>query len=104
MGPQTVSVTDGAQGAYALDTSGEILHLNPLSDESVLEKTGAGDAYAAGFLAGLLQNYSLVDCMRQGSLSSHSVMKEVGATEGLLKKDAMQSLLEQHKDYQPVRL
>lgn len=44
-----------------------------------VDTTGAGDLYAAGFLYGLIQGYSLPVCGRIGSLLSGKVVEVVGA-------------------------
>jgi sugar/nucleoside kinase (ribokinase family) len=44
-----------------------------------IDTTGAGDLYAAGFLYGLIQGYSLRVCGRIGSLLSGKVVEVVGA-------------------------
>jgi sugar/nucleoside kinase (ribokinase family) len=44
-----------------------------------VDTTGAGDLYAAGFLYGLIQGYSLAVCGRIGSLLSGKVVEVVGA-------------------------
>jgi sugar/nucleoside kinase (ribokinase family) len=45
----------------------------------VLDTTGAGDAYAAGFLAGLTAGKSLAACGRLGSLAAAEVIGHYGA-------------------------
>jgi sugar/nucleoside kinase (ribokinase family) len=45
----------------------------------VVDTTGAGDAYAAGFLAGLTSGRSLADCGRWGSIAAAEVISHYGA-------------------------
>lgn len=45
----------------------------------VVDTTGAGDAYAAGFLAGLTQGRSLETCGRLGSLAAAEIISHYGA-------------------------
>lgn len=44
-----------------------------------IDTTGAGDLFAAGFLYGYLQGYTLQQCARLGSLSGREVVKVLGA-------------------------
>jgi len=44
-----------------------------------IDTTGAGDLFAAGFLYGYLQGYTLQQCARLGSLSGCEVVKVLGA-------------------------
>jgi len=46
---------------------------------TVLDTTGAGDAYAAGFLAGLTAGKSLAACGRIGSIAAAEVISHYGA-------------------------
>ena len=45
----------------------------------VVDTTGAGDLYAAGFLYGLTHGRSLADCGRLGSVAAAEVIAHVGA-------------------------
>ncbi|MEX2451717.1 MAG: adenosine kinase [Rhodospirillales bacterium] len=47
--------------------------------ERVVDTTGAGDAYAAGFLYGLTHGKPLPDCARLGGIASAEVISHVGA-------------------------
>jgi sugar/nucleoside kinase (ribokinase family) len=45
----------------------------------VVDTTGAGDQYAAGFLYGLTHSKGLADCGRLGSLAAAEVISHYGA-------------------------
>ena len=51
----------------------------PAEPARVIDTTGAGDAYAAGFLAALAQGRELRGCGRLGSLAAASVIAQFGA-------------------------
>ena len=57
----------------------------PLVDpvEHLVDTTGAGDLYAAGFLYGFTQGRSLPDCGRLGSVAAAAVLGHYGARPGL---------------------
>ncbi|MCE9679712.1 PfkB family carbohydrate kinase [Shewanella sp. AS1] len=69
-------VTDGARGARLYQADGE--QLVPALSVDVVDTTGAGDAYAAGVLHGLLLNQGLIEAMEEGArwaafaVSTHS--------------------------------
>ena len=54
-----------------------MIDAHPVTD--VVDTTGAGDLYAAGFLYGFTHDYSLADCGRLGSLAAAEVISHVGA-------------------------
>jgi len=54
-----------------------------LSPKFTLETTGAGDAFAAGFLFGLLKGKRIEECGLLGDIMAGFVIREVGARTGL---------------------
>jgi sugar/nucleoside kinase (ribokinase family) len=89
LGPKIVVVTDGKHGSYALDNDGK-MHHQKIVDGEVVEKTGAGDSFAAGFLAATVYDYDIQTAMLWGAVNAASVIGKVGAQPGLLHKDAME--------------
>jgi sugar/nucleoside kinase (ribokinase family) len=72
-----VAATAGADGSYVVTPDGTIrVAAEPV--ERVLDTTGAGDLYAAGFLFGLTSGESLADCARLGSIAAAEVISHVG--------------------------
>ena len=72
-----VAVTAGAEGSYVVTPDGTVqVAAEPV--ERVLDTTGAGDLYAAGFLFGLTSGESLSDCARLGSIAAAEVISHVG--------------------------
>ncbi len=47
--------------------------------EDVVDTTGAGDAYAAGFLFGLTRGMDLATCARIGGVSAAEAISHLGA-------------------------
>jgi 2-dehydro-3-deoxygluconokinase len=64
--PATVVVKDGAVGAYSFGPSGEVFVPSPRVN--VVEPVGAGDAFAAGYLAAVLDGGAEVARLRFGHL------------------------------------
>jgi ribokinase len=98
MGPRIVSITDGTNGSYALDEQGAVWHIGMFPNAAV-ERTGAGDAYATGFLAALLHTQSVPEAMRWGAFNAAGVVEKVGAQAGLLTQEHMQQQLAAHPDF-----
>ena len=57
----------------------------------VVETTGAGDAFASGFLAALFYDKDLNTALDWGLKNSASVIGKIGGVEGLLTRDVIAS-------------
>jgi ribokinase len=62
LGPETVVCKRGEEGAYLFSSEGE-QEFRPEGETEVIDNTGAGDVFNAGFLAGLLLEKPLTDCL-----------------------------------------
>ncbi|WP_108988375.1 sugar kinase [Streptomyces coelicoflavus] len=74
--PRVLVVKDGGRGATAF-TEQEVCTVPALATE-VVEPVGAGDAFAAGFLAGLWRGTDLTRALRLGHITAASALKVVG--------------------------
>jgi len=99
LGPKIINITDGANGAYCFD--GRALIHQKIFPGKVIETTGAGDAYAAGFTAALFYGEPLDEAMRWGMANSASVISQVGAQKGLLAKNRIVEILNDHPNLIP---
>jgi 2-dehydro-3-deoxygluconokinase len=82
LGPSTVVVKLGADGAMALTDDG-LTHAPGQTVERVIDPVGAGDAFAAGFLAGLLRRFPLQDALALGNRCGALAMTAHGDMESL---------------------
>lgn len=103
MGPDIISVTDGAAGAYAMDAE-EHMWFVPNLPDPVVERTGAGDAYATGFMAALMEGNSVTDAMRYGTMNATAVIGTIGAEKGLLTKQELEKRLSDNPEFHPTEL
>lgn len=94
MGCGIVVVTDGRNGSYVIDTEGKCFSIG-IYEKKVVERTGAGDAYAAGFLAAVMQEKPVSEAMLWGTLNASAVVQEFGGLSGLLTKEKLATLLSQ---------
>ena len=75
---QGTCLTRGDKGSVIL--SGDEVHIiDPLPLESVVDTTGAGDQYAAGFLYGYTQGMDLKRCGQIATLTATEVISRKGA-------------------------
>jgi len=70
--------TRGEHGAIAV-TGGERFAVPAQSIETLVDTTGAGDLFAAGFLAGQAQGRSVTDSLTMGAICAAEVISHFGA-------------------------
>lgn len=76
----TIISTRGHEGSVVITESEEI-HIPAIPPEKLVDTTGAGDAFRAGFYAGRYRNYPLMECAILGSAaSSFSIESRGGLT------------------------
>jgi sugar/nucleoside kinase (ribokinase family) len=80
------AVTRGAGGSVVI-AGGELHQIDAFPVEKVVDTTGAGDQYAAGFLHGLGQGRALDQCGRLGSLAAAEVIAHLGPRPQVSMKD-----------------
>lgn len=86
MGAETVAVTLGKKGCFVLDESGAKAVKGYRS--KAIDTTGAGDAFAAGFLYGALRGTDTKLCAKVGNWTASKCIAKPGARDGLpLKKN-----------------
>jgi ribokinase len=85
-----VAVKLGKNGCYVTD--GKESHLVEPYIVDVVDTTGAGDAFCAGFLYGLIKGKSLVDCGRLGNFVASRCIAKMGARTGLPKLEDLKDL------------
>jgi ribokinase len=80
-----VIVSDGPNGVVASDGK-TIVKAGMYEDVKVVDRLGAGDAFASGFLSQWVQGKSLAESIVFASANSTSVVQYIGAKKGILHK------------------
>jgi len=80
-GANIIAVKLGRRGCYVTD--GEERHLIVPPDVERVDTTGAGDAFCAGFLYGLIKGKDLYECGRLGNFVASRCITQIGARKGL---------------------
>jgi sugar/nucleoside kinase (ribokinase family) len=75
---EVVVITRGDQGSIIV-TPTQVHEVPAVHVSEVVDSTGAGDLYAAGFLHGLTRGWSLAQCARAGSAAAAEVIGHFGA-------------------------
>jgi sugar/nucleoside kinase (ribokinase family) len=75
-----VVVTDGKNGSYAY-LYGKVIHEEAVLVPAlkVLDTTGAGDAFSAGFIAGYLEKETIEHALHMGSKHGAHIVQKIGA-------------------------
>jgi sugar/nucleoside kinase (ribokinase family) len=73
------ALTRSEKGCVVASESGEIHVLDAVKVERVLDTTGAGDQFAAGFLFGYSRGKHLSDCGRLGAIAAAEIISHYGA-------------------------
>ncbi len=77
-GVKVIALKMGEKGSYV--TNGKEEYYIPIFPVEVKDTTGAGDAYVAGFLAGVLLGWDIKRCGLLGNLIGAFCVKEIGAS------------------------
>jgi len=71
-------ITRGENGATAIDGN-EVVQCGVQKNLKIVDLTGAGDLFAAGFLHGYVNNLSIKDSLEKGTEMSSKVIQQIGA-------------------------
>ena len=71
-------VTRGEKGSIVIKNE-EIIECQTKPNLKIVDLTGAGDLFAAGFLHGLINNSSTKECLEKGTEMSSKIIQKVGA-------------------------
>ncbi|MEO8862729.1 MAG: carbohydrate kinase family protein [Candidatus Saccharimonadales bacterium] len=94
LGPKTVVITDGPDGAYASDGKSR-LQMPPYPDPAPpYERTGAGDAFASTFIAALIKGNTIEGALQWAPINSMNVVQNIGAQAGLLTEEKIEEYLQ----------
>lgn len=85
-----IGIKLGSEGAYVADQHRGI-HI-PAYPISVIDNIGAGDAFNAGFLFGILEKKNLEDCGRLGTIMGALAVSTYGDIEGLPNRTVLEKL------------
>jgi sugar/nucleoside kinase (ribokinase family) len=71
-------ITRGEKGSIAIKDN-EATECNIKSNLKIIDLTGAGDLFAAGFLHGLINNFSIKNSLEKGTEMSSKIIQKIGA-------------------------
>ena len=73
-------VTRGEKGAFALGRDGEISRIHPQDNVEIVDTVGAGDAFSAVMIIGLIQDWDLEPMLQRAQKFASAIVGIRGAT------------------------
>ena len=73
-----IVITRGEKGSLAIK-NGEVAEFGIKKNLNIVDLTGAGDLFAAGFLHGYINNKTLKECLEKGTDMSSKIIQIIGA-------------------------
>ena len=73
-----IIITRGDKGSVAINGN-EVVESNAQPNLDIVDLTGAGDLFAAGFLHGYINKLSIKECLEKGTEMSSKVIQQIGA-------------------------
>lgn len=102
LGPKYVVMTDGTNGVDCYD--GEKFYHCNIFPAQAIQATGAGDAFASGFMGAMMHGLPTTEAMKWGMVNSASVVTKVGAVAGLLTAQEIEKRLATNPDFNPKEI
>ncbi len=75
---KNIIITRGAEGAITINKE-EVVEHSAKKNLEIIDLTGAGDSFAAGYLHGVINNLSLKECLVHGTELSSKIIQQFGA-------------------------
>ena len=75
---KNIVITRGDKGAIAIDKN-NVFECPAKRDLQIIDLTGAGDLFAAGYLHGLINNFNIMECLQKGTDLSSKIIQKIGA-------------------------
>jgi sugar/nucleoside kinase (ribokinase family) len=95
MGAKTVIITRGDAGSVLLG-DGVRLRAGTFRMPFV-DGTGGGDAFASGYMAGMLDGRDAVGCLRLASAAGASCVRAIGTTAGVFTRPEAEAFLKENE-------
>ena len=75
---KTIVITRGEKGSIAINKN-EVSECDSEKNLKIIDLTGAGDLFAAGFLHGHINNLSIKESLKKGTEMSSKIIQKIGA-------------------------
>lgn len=102
LGAKEIAITDAEKGAYAGDNHN--IWSIPSFPVKVVAKTGAGDAFSAGYIAARQYGHDIPNALNWGIANSCSVISSLGSHTKLLEKDNIKNYIKKYGEIKPKKI
>ena len=75
---KSIIITRGAKGSIAIEGD-KVFECKGRKNLKIVDLTGAGDLFAAGYLHGQINNFSIEECLEKGTEMSSKIIQKIGA-------------------------
>jgi len=75
---KTIIITRGEKGSVAISKN-EVVECDSEKNLKIIDLTGAGDLFAAGFLHGYINNLTIKESLKKGTEMSSKIIQKIGA-------------------------
>ena len=90
-GCKNVVIKMDEHGSFCRSASGEQAMVPSYQVDKVVDTTGAGDTWSAGFLAGLRDNLPMCDAALLGNATAAHCIQAAGASTGIVELDRIKA-------------
>ncbi len=95
LGARRVVITLGDRGVVSISESSRVrLGVYPVP---YLDGSGGGDAFNAGYILGLLEGRSEIECLKLASAVGASCVRALGTTEGIFTREEAEAFINLHQ-------
>jgi sugar/nucleoside kinase (ribokinase family) len=92
-GPKLTAITDAGNGSTAYDGQNLFKQGSYSDGRPIVDTTGAGDAFAAGFVSALIYGKKLDEALKWGAIDAACQIRVIGSVDGLLTRQELESRL-----------
>ncbi|MSC83612.1 sugar kinase [Eubacterium sp. am_0171] len=96
LGAKTVVVKLGASGAFYQEYTGRNGYVKGFKVDNVVDTVGAGDAFASGFISGILEGMPVEDAVVRGNAMGAIIITSKTDNEILPTKEELEKYLQEH--------
>ena len=75
---KNIVITRGEKGAVSIKGN-EVIEFSARKNLKIIDLTGAGDLFAAGYLHGLINKMNIKECLAKGTELSSIIIQKIGA-------------------------